>query len=236
MLSGGKEDLGALALLESSVKKLKSPKSSPGPILSKGQVDSAFGLLADWVYQSCGSVSISSLEHPRFRDFLGQVGLPALSSRREFLGARLDSKFDEAKTESEARIREALFFQLASNGWKSRGCGYGDENLVKFSVNLPNGTSVFQKAVFMGSNFVPPDYAEEVLWESTTGVCEGDVHRCVGIVADKYGGKALRNLEMQNHWMVNLSCQLQGFMSLGKDFIKELPLFKSVIDNCSKVA
>ncbi|KAI8564647.1 hypothetical protein RHMOL_Rhmol03G0197200 [Rhododendron molle] len=236
LLSGGKEDLGALALLESSVKKLKSPKSSPGPVLSKGQVDSAFGLLADWVYQSCGSVSISSLEHPRFRDFLGQVGLPALSSRREFLGARLDSKFDEAKTESEARIREALFFQLASNGWKSRGCGYGDENLVKFSVNLPNGTSVFQKAVFMGSNFVPPDYAEEVLWESTTGVCEGDVHRCVGIVADKYGGKALRNLEMQNHWMVNLSCQLQGFMSLGKDFIKELPLFKSVIDNCSKVA
>lgn len=235
MLSGGKEDLGALAMLESSVKKLKSPKSSPGPTLSKGQVDSAFDLLADWVYQSCGSVSISSLDHPKFRDFLSQVGLPALS-KREFLGARLDSKFDEAKMESEGRIREALFFQLASDGWKSRGSGYGDENLVKFTVNLPNGTCVFQKAVLMGSNSVPPDYAEEVLRESLAGICGSGVHRCVGIVADKYSGKALRNLEIQNHWMVNLSCQLQGFISLGKDFIKELPLFKSVIDNCLKVA
>ncbi|THG00159.1 hypothetical protein TEA_003352 [Camellia sinensis var. sinensis] len=33
MLSGGKEDLGALAMLEDSVKKLKSPKSSPGQTL-----------------------------------------------------------------------------------------------------------------------------------------------------------------------------------------------------------
>ncbi|PPR94492.1 hypothetical protein GOBAR_AA26192 [Gossypium barbadense] len=106
ILSGGKEDLGALAMLEDSVKKLKSPKISPGPALSKGQIDSAFDLLADWFYESCGSVSFSSLEYPKFRAFLNQVGMPAIS-RRDLSGARLDNKFYEAKDESEARIRDA---------------------------------------------------------------------------------------------------------------------------------
>lgn len=55
-------------------------------------MDSAFDLLADWDYQSCGSVSFSSLEHPKFS------GL----SRKEFLGPRLDLMFDKAKRESEA--------------------------------------------------------------------------------------------------------------------------------------
>uniref|UniRef100_A0A5B7B3K9 DUF7963 domain-containing protein n=1 Tax=Davidia involucrata TaxID=16924 RepID=A0A5B7B3K9_DAVIN len=234
VLSGGKEDLDALAMLEDSVKKLKSPKASPGPSLSKNQADSAFDLLADWFYESCGSVSFSSLEHPKFKAFLNQVGLPALS-RREFSGARLDSKFDEAKMESEARIRDAVFFQVASDGWKSKNCSYGEENLIKFMVNLPNGTSVFQKAVFSAGS-VPPKYAEEVLWETVAGICGDVLHRCVGIVADKYKAKALRNLEIQNHWMVNLSCQIQGVISLIKDFSKDLPLFKTVTDNCLKVA
>jgi hypothetical protein len=104
MLSGGKDDLGALAMLEDSVKKLKSPKTSPAPTLSKTQSDSALDFLADWVFESCGSVSFSSLVHPKFKAFLNQVGLPAVS-RRQFTGARLDAKFEEAKAESEARIR-----------------------------------------------------------------------------------------------------------------------------------
>ncbi|KAL6321028.1 hypothetical protein AAG906_012009 [Vitis piasezkii] len=222
VLSGGKEDLGALAMLEDSVKRLKSPKASPGPELSKEQINSALELLADWFYESCGSVSFSSLEHPKFQAFLNQVGLPSVS-RREFSGARLDTKFDEAKIESEARIRDAMFFQVASDGWNSKNFGFssGEENLVKFTVNLPNGTSVFQKAVFTGGS-VPSKHAEEIL--------------CVGIVADKYKAKALRNLEIQNHWMVNLSCQLQGFISLIKDFSKELPLFSIVTEKCLKLA
>ncbi|CBI22144.3 unnamed protein product, partial [Vitis vinifera] len=136
MLSGGKEDLGALAMLEDSVKKLKSPKTSPGPALSKTQIDSAFDFLADWLYESCGSVSFSSLDHPKFRAFLNQVGLPAIS-RREFAGPRLDAKFEEAKAESEARIRDAMFFQIASDGWQPKHHG-----LIKdFSKELP----LFQK-------------------------------------------------------------------------------------------
>ncbi|XP_021823395.1 uncharacterized protein LOC110764696 [Prunus avium] len=232
-LSGGKHDLGALAMLENSVKKLKSPKTSPGATLSKEQIDSALELLSEWFYESCGSVSFSSLEHPKFRAFLNQVGLPALL-QRELSGARLDAKFDEVKAESEARIRDAMFFQVASDGWKSKNpCG--EENMVKFMVNLPNGISVFQKAVFTGGS-VSSKYAEEVLWDSVTDICGNAVQRCAGIVADKYKAKALRNLEIQNHWMVNVSCQLQGFITLIKDFNKELPLFRVVTENCLKVA
>lgn len=235
VLSGGKEDLGALAMLEDSVKKLKSPKTSPGPTLSKTQIDSAFDFLADWLYESCGSVSFSSLDHPKFRAFLNQVGLPAVS-RRELAGPRLDAKFEEVKAESEARIRDAMFFQIASDGWRPKHHGFlGAENLVNLSVNLPNGTSVFRRAVFVSGN-VPPKYAEEVLWETITGICGNSVQQCVGVVADKFKAKALKNLENQNHWMVNLSCQYQGFNSLIKDFSKELPLFQKVTENCFKVA
>ncbi|KAK6926354.1 hypothetical protein RJ641_008073 [Dillenia turbinata] len=235
VLSGGREDLGALAMLEDSVKKLKSPKASPRPVLSKDQVDSALDLLANWFYESCGSVSFSSLEHPKFKAFLNQVGLPAVS-RKELLGSRLDSKFEEVRIESEARIRDALFFQVACEGWKCSSSSYGtamDENLVKFTVNLPNGTCVFQKAVFTGGS-VPSKYAEDILWEMITGICGSAVQQCVGIVSDK--AKALRKLEAQNHWMVNLSCQFQGFLSLIKDFSRELPLFKAVTNNCIKLA
>ncbi|XP_022737692.1 uncharacterized protein LOC111290587 isoform X2 [Durio zibethinus] len=249
VLSGGKEDLGALAMLEDSVKKLKSPKTSPGPALSKGQVDSALDLLADWFYESCGSVSFSSLEHPKFRAFLNQVGMPAVS-RRDLLGTRLDNKFHEAERESEARIRDAMFIQVASDGWKRKSCccccssyasssnsssGCAEENLVQFSVNLPNGSSVYQKVVFTGGS-VTSKYAEEVLRETVMGICGSGMQKCVGIVSDKYKAKALRNLEIQNHWMVNLSCQLQGFVSLIKDFSKELLLFRTVTENSLKLA
>ncbi|KAL0371620.1 UNVERIFIED_CONTAM: hypothetical protein Scaly_0843600 [Sesamum calycinum] len=235
VLSGGKEDLGPLALLENSVKKLKSPKASPNPTLSKDQVNTAFEFLADWFYESCGSVSFSSLEHPKFKAFLNQVGLPALS-KREFSSARLDSKFEEARMESEARIRDAAFFQVASEGWKSKNSTNANQCLVNFMVNLPNGTRVFQKVVYSAGGSMPSQYAEEVLSETIQGICGNDAQRCVGIVADKFKAKALRNLELQNHWMVNFSCQVQGFFSLIKDFYRELPLFRSVSDNCLKIA
>ncbi|KAJ8764201.1 hypothetical protein K2173_005381 [Erythroxylum novogranatense] len=235
MLSGGKEDLGALAMLEDSVKKLKSPKTSPGPALSKTQIDCALDFLADWVYESCASVSFSSLEHPKFRAFLNHVGLPAVS-RREFVGGRLSVKYEEAKAESETRIRDAMFFQIASDGWKVKSYGgFNDLNLVNLTVNLPNGTSLYRRAVFL-SGSVPSKYAEDILWETISGICGNVVQQCVGIVADRFKSKALRNLENQNHWMVNLSCQFQGFTSLIKDFSRELPLFKTVSENCFKLA
>ncbi|GMN32557.1 hypothetical protein TIFTF001_003732 [Ficus carica] len=233
-LSGGKDDLGPLAMLEDSVKKLKSPKTSPGPALSKTQIDCALDFLADWVYESCGSVSFTSLEHPKFRAFLNQVGLPPIS-RREFTASRLDTKFEEAKAESEARIRDAMFFQISSDGWKRKTSFVGEDSLVNLTVNLPNGTSLYRRAVFVTGS-VPSKYAEDVLWETVTGICGNVVQQCVGIVADRFKAKALRSLESQNHWMVNLSCQFQGFTSLIKDFNKELPLFKTVAENCLKIA
>ncbi|XP_057798400.1 uncharacterized protein LOC131014437 [Salvia miltiorrhiza] len=235
LLSGGREDYGPLARLESSVKKLKSPSGSPISALSKNQVKKAFDVLADWFYESCGVVSLSSLEHPKFRAFLNQVGFPA-SLKMEFLSSRLESKFEGARMESEARISDAAFFQVACDGWKARSCGVGSQRLVKFTVNLPNRTTVFQKAMCVDGAAVPSQYAEEVLWETIQGICGDNVQRCAGIISDKYKAKALRNLELQNHWMINLSCQVQGFFSLIKDLYRELPLFKTVSDNCIKIA
>ncbi|KAI3710965.1 hypothetical protein L2E82_40765 [Cichorium intybus] len=236
MLSGGKEDLGALAMFEDSVKKLKSPKSSPGQTLTKAQIESSLELLANWVYENCGSVSFSSLEHPKFKNFLHQVGLPAIT-RRDLAGERLDSRYEEAKTESEARIRDAMFFQISSDGWKSKSNHHPGEfeNLVNLSVNLPNGSSVFRRGVFTGG-YVFSKYAEDVLLETISDICGNNLQQCVGIVSDKFKSKALRNLENQHHWMINLSCQFQGVNKLIKDFSKELPLFHKVTDNCLKVA
>nr|DAD20840.1 TPA_asm: hypothetical protein HUJ06_022303 [Nelumbo nucifera] len=139
VLSGGKENLGALTMLEDSVKKLKRPNASLSLTLSKNQIDSTFDLLADWHYESCGVVSFSGLEHPKFRAFLNQVGLPSVS-RREFVGSRLDARFEEAKAEPEARIKDSMFFQVASNGWKPKVFdSYGGENVVNLIVNLPMG-------------------------------------------------------------------------------------------------
>ncbi|KAL4592810.1 hypothetical protein LXL04_005815 [Taraxacum kok-saghyz] len=237
MLSGGKEDLGALAMFEDSVKKLKCPKSLPYQTLTKSQIDSSLELLADWVYENCGSVPISSLDHPKFNNFLNQIGLPAMT-HSDFAGERLDFKYKEAKRESEARIREAMFFQLSSDGWKSCNDNHhpGEfANLVNLSVNLPNGTGVFRRAVFT-SGYVFPKYAEDVLLETITEICGNNPQECVGIVSDKFKSTALRNLENQHHWMINLSCQFQGVYSLIKDFSKELPLFNIVTDNCFKLA
>ncbi|ERM97477.1 hypothetical protein AMTR_s00125p00050870 [Amborella trichopoda] len=69
------------------------------------------------------------------------------------------------------------------------------------SVNLPNGTNFFRKAVFTTGS-VPSNFAEEILWDSVNTICNGGVvQRCIGIVADRFKAKALRNLESENHWM-----------------------------------
>ncbi|XP_022970189.1 uncharacterized protein LOC111469158 [Cucurbita maxima] len=235
MLSGGKEDLGALAMLEDSVKKLKSPKTSPGPTLNKTQIDSALEFLTDWVFESGGSVTFSSLEHPKFKAFLNQVGIPTIP-RREFRISRLNSKFEEAKTESEVKIRDAMFFQLASDGWNDKNYAVvGIDKLVNLTVNLPNGTSLYRRAVFVTGS-VPSSYAQEIFLETIADISGNVVQQCVGIVADKFKAKALKNLENQHNWMVNLSCQFQGFSSLVKDFSKQLPLFKTTTENCLKLA
>ncbi|KAK4431578.1 hypothetical protein Salat_0919900 [Sesamum alatum] len=122
---------------------------------------------------------------------------------------------------------------VASDGWKSKNA---NQCLVNFMVNLPNGTRVLQKVVFSVGGSMPPQYAEEVLWETIQGICGNDAQRCVGIVADKFKAKALRNLELQNHWMVNFSCQIQGFFSLIKDFYRELPLFRTLDTTAREVA
>lgn len=238
VLSGGKDDLGALAMLEDSVKKLKSPVSSPNPALSKVQLDTAFSFLSDWFYECAGVISFSSVEHPKFRAFLHQVGLPSISGR-DLASTRLDTRYEEARSDAEARILDALFFQVAADGWKSSSNADGGDSLVSITVNLPNGTTVFRRALISDGR-VPCKYAEEVLWDAVTNVSGGGkggsaATLCAGIVSDRFKSTALRSLEGQHHWMVNLSCQLQGFRSLIKDFTRGLSLFHNVASKCSKI-
>ncbi|KAJ6807653.1 uncharacterized protein M6B38_171685 [Iris pallida] len=223
-----KEDLGALAMLEDSVKRLKSPGAVPTAApLPKPQAESALGLLADWLLESCGDVALSSLLHPKLRDFLSQVGLPQLSPRR-LLGPLLDSRYRAAAADSAAKLRGATFFQLASAGWKEPG-------LVTLAANLPDGSAVFCRAVLAAAAPVPSDYAEELLWDAATSASAGIAERCIGIVSDRFRSKCLSSLEARNHWMVNLSCQVQALSGLVKDFASELPVFETAAANCLKL-
>nr|CAB3449712.1 unnamed protein product [Digitaria exilis] len=230
MLSGGKEDLGALAMLEDSVKRLKSPKASPAAMMPKPQADAALSLLADWFLESSAGVSLSAANHPKLRAFLRHVGLPDLQ-RTDITGPRLDARFAEARADAAARVRDALFFQLAADGWR--------EQVVTLSVNLPNGTSVFHRAVPV-PGVAPSDYAEELMLDAvasvSSSVSSNDLHRCAGIVSDRFKSKALRDIENNQHWMVNLSCQIQGFNRLVRDFAREVPLFRIVAAKSAKLA
>ncbi|XP_074317551.1 uncharacterized protein LOC141653623 [Silene latifolia] len=227
---GSSEDV---KMFEDSIKRLKSPKPLVGPTLSRSQIERGLHYLSDWVYESCGSISFSSLEHPKFKAFLQQMGMVEIS-KRELLGSRLDSRFEEVRNESNARIRESMFFQIGSHGWKSNSGGF-EENLVSVTANLPNGTSVYTRAVF-NSGKASGKLAEEVLWGAISEICGNSVHRCVGIVADRFKNSVLNSLEGRYQWMINLSCQCQAFDSLIKDFYKELPLFKNVVGSCRKLA
>ncbi|XP_022923547.1 uncharacterized protein LOC111431204 [Cucurbita moschata] len=232
VLSGGKEDLGALAMLENSVKRLRTPRTSPGVSLNKAQIDSALDFLTDWVFESSGSVSISSLEHPKFKAFLTQVGLPSISLR-DFARFRLNSKYQMAKADVHLKITDTMFFQIASNGWKTHNQEH--KTMIHMTLNLPNGTSLYRKTLFLSCS-VPCSFAEEVLWDTVSEICGSTTEKCVGIVADKFEGKTLKNLEDQHPWLVNLPCQFQAFNDLVKDFITNLPLFKKVTQNCKRVA
>ncbi|URE16750.1 hypothetical protein MUK42_11854 [Musa troglodytarum] len=233
VLSGGKEDLVALARLEDSVKKLKSPLASPAAALPKPQADAALTLLADWLLESGGAVSPSALDHPKFQSFLNQVGLSSISPF-PLVVSHLQARYLEVLSDSENRIRDAAFFQLASDGWKSSATS-SEHTLVSFMVNLPNGSTLFHRSL-LTTGGAPSDYAEEVLWDVVARLCGGLVDRCAGIIADRFNKKALLNLESRNQRMVNLSCQLQAFNSLIKDFAHQLPLFAKVSANCLKLA
>ncbi|KAK8448583.1 hypothetical protein SEVIR_7G053633v4 [Setaria viridis] len=227
VLSGGRGDLGPLAQLEDSVRWLRSPGASPGPTLPHRQAEAALDLLSDWFLESAGGVSLAAVEHPKMKAFLRQVGLPELSGA-DLTRARLDARFAEASADAAARVRDARFFQLAADGWR--------DPVVTLAANLPNGTSVFHRAVPMPA---PPssDYAEEVLLDAVSSVAaSADLRHCAGVVADRFGSKALRDLESKHPWMVNISCQVHCLTRLAKDMARELPLFHSAATNCAKMA
>nr|DAD41557.1 TPA_asm: hypothetical protein HUJ06_015880 [Nelumbo nucifera] len=210
------------------------------PQLTQAQVDTAFRLLSDWFYESCGFISFSTPDHPKFRAFLHHLGLPQVNARYIF-GRNLDTKYAEAKLEFEEKLQDAMFFQLSTNGWKKeyRRNNYADESTsVNVTLNLPNGSSLFHKVLFIGTCNPSSDHILELVQSTIKEISGGDMFRCAGIIADigNVNCKALQDLELCHHWMVNLTCQSKAFHKLLKDFFKKLPIFISTASFCMKLA
>lgn len=234
-LSGGSEDLGALARFEDSVKRLKSPDAHLDPLpLPEDQANAAMALLAEWVLQSCGCLSLVSLNNAKFREFLRRVGLPPVDPRR-IIGPVLENKYQAVAADSVTKIRDAPFYQLCSSGWqKQHNLGIEGYKLVNLAANLPSETTVFHRAVLTTAS-PPSDYAEEVLQKAIIDTSGGAAERCAGIVCDSFSSKALLKMESMHPWMVNLGCQAKAIHGLIKEFARELPLFKTAAANCFKV-
>lgn len=210
-----------------------------GPQLTQAQIETAFDLLAEWFYESCGYISFSTLDHPKFIAFLHHLGLPQVN-KRYIIGRNLDAKYAEAKFEFENKLRDAMFFQLSTDGWrkkKQRNNSTEVDAFVNVILNLPNGSNLFHKALFLGTSNPEADCIREELWSTISELSGGDVLRCAGIVADvgNVNHKALRELELRHHWMVNLTCQSKALQKLLRDFFKQLPLFSSIASLCFKL-
>ncbi|XP_051121620.1 uncharacterized protein LOC127245019 [Andrographis paniculata] len=214
----------------------QEPQTIALPVLTGNQIAAAVDLLLDWFFESGGAVAFSSLENLKFKAILRHLGLPELS-RHDIVTTRLESMYDRARTESEARINNAEFFQIASDCcWSNADDDDWNGYLVNFTINLPNGTRLFHRAMHCSGGALPEQYMEEVLRETVRRVSGDNLTRCVRIVADKRFATSLKSLEVENRWMVNVPCLLRGLSSLIKDLCQNLPLFVTVAEKCLKVA
>ncbi|CAD6244603.1 unnamed protein product [Miscanthus lutarioriparius] len=210
VLSGGKDDLGALARLEDSVKRLKSPKASPVAMMPKPQADAALALLADWFLESSPGVSSPPLAIPSSGPSSATWGYRTCSAPT--LLAHVSTPASPRRTPTPPRgfgTRSSSSLPPTAGGRR-----------WSLSVNLPNGTSVFHRAVPVPA-MAPSDYAEGLMLDAVASVSasgsSNDLHRCAGIVSDRFKSKALRDLENKNYWM-------------------ELSLFRSATAKSAKLA
>ncbi|KAK9145728.1 hypothetical protein Sjap_005631 [Stephania japonica] len=231
--------LTSLALIPAPCSVAFQPNSPTAPQLNQTQIETAFNLLAEWFYETCGYVSLSTVNHPKFRAFLHHLGIPPVKPSA-ILGRNLDIKYVEARLQFEDKIQDAMFFQLSTSGWKiETACNnFANETdaLVKVVVNLPNGSSLFHRVLPLGASNPSSDYIREVLCTFVKEVSGSNVYRCAGIVADAGNAnrRALHELELHHTWMVNLTCQSKALQLLLKDFFKHLPLFALTASLCHK--
>ncbi|XP_057967870.1 uncharacterized protein LOC131157602 [Malania oleifera] len=208
--------------------------------LNQPQTETALNLLSEWFYESCGYISFSTLDHPKFKAFLNHLGIPN-ASRSDIFGAKLDAKYERVKFRSESKLQEAMFFQISTDGWrkeKHRSSSAHLNALANITLNLPNGSSLFHKVLFLETSNPSSDYIRDILWSTIVEISGSNVFRCAGIVADvgNVNSAVLRQLELQNHWMVNITCQFKAVHKLLQDFLSDLPLFGSTASICFKIA
>lgn len=215
------------------------PSQPDKPQLTQSQIDTAFDLLSEWFYESCGHVSFSTLDHPKFKAFLNHLGLPCIN-RSYITGAKLDAKYEEIMVQTKSKLQDAMFFQLSTDGWgkgKKRNNSDFPDDFASISLNLPNGSTLFHKVLFLNTNSPSSDYIKDILWSTIIETSGYDVFRCAGIVADvgNINNIVLQELETRHHWMVIITCQSTALHKLLRDFSKDLPLFTTTASICLKI-
>ncbi|KAL6349283.1 hypothetical protein AAG906_033939 [Vitis piasezkii] len=215
------------------------PSQPDKPQLTQSQIDTAFDLLSEWFYESCGHVSFSTLDHPKFKAFLNHLGLPCVN-RSYITGAKLDAKYEEIMVQTKSKLQDAMFFQLSTDGWgkgKKRNNSDFPDDFASISLNLPNGSTLFHKVLFLNTSSPSSDYIKDILWSTIIETSGYDVFRCAGIVADvgNINNIVLQELETRHHWMVIITCQSTALHKLLRDFSKDLPLFTTTASICLKI-
>lgn len=214
--------------------------------LPKANADNAYDALCELLYEACGSIPLSMLQHPQFLKFCECVGI---SPPARVLGATLDAKYLMLKQEIDRRLVRFPFFQLAAEGWREVQPWYqysvaatakrdNKSRLANICINQPSGGVVFHKAV----ELTPSDvHQDRLLYALSSAIMEStgcQPQRCLGVVSDAEGplAAALKSLEEEHTWMMNLPCVATSLDGLMQDLAQSVEMVSSVLSRCVAAA
>eukprot|EP00245_Coleochaete_scutata_P016555 TRINITY_DN776_c0_g2_i1.p1 TRINITY_DN776_c0_g2~~TRINITY_DN776_c0_g2_i1.p1 ORF type:complete len:775 (-),score=150.13 TRINITY_DN776_c0_g2_i1:187-2511(-) len=207
-----------------------------GVVVHKSQKEKAMEVLTDWIYESAGAVPLSSVEHPKFREFLRVMGLPQLT-HKHLATERLEHRYVQTKQAVDQKIAEARFFQLVTNGWSDCDPGEGPR-LISVAVNLSSGATIFRKVMNPETFPLTSEFIQERLDSALLELVSGEqgYDRCVGIITDGDAAlrSALQRLSDSYPQMVNVTCQSQAFRELLQDFRELIPCFHTAIEGATR--
>ncbi|KAK9861151.1 hypothetical protein WJX84_001863 [Apatococcus fuscideae] len=185
-----KREPDAQQTLQSNLKKVRQSEGSAaghpvsGRMVGRLQVDASMAALCDFLYEACSSIPAAAFDHPQLRRALTLLGAAA-PPRLDITGARLDARYEEVRGASLAKLRSSASFQLASDGWAAAvRAGEGSTRLINIMVNLPSGSTLFQKVVSLEGPSVTDASLEETLQAAVNELPNGQSRSCLGVVTD----------------------------------------------------
>ncbi|KAK9825566.1 hypothetical protein WJX74_006706 [Apatococcus lobatus] len=232
-----KREPDAQQTLQSNLKKVRQSEGSAaghpvsGRMVGRLQVDASMAALCDFLYEACSSIPAAAFDHPQLRRALTLLGAAA-PPRLDITGARLDARYEEVRGASLAKLRSSASFQLASDGWAAAvRAGEGSTRLINIMVNLPSGSTLFQKVVSLEGPSVTDASLEETLQAAVNELPNGQSRSCLGVVTDADAAlkPGLERLEAANPWLLACACQRQAIAALLSDLVAALPRAQSTI-------